>query len=70
MILIGVRLSPLGFAVTTALFYELQMIDDGDCGAIGERRLAWDTEVLGGNLPQRHFVHHKSHMTRIGLEPW
>jgi hypothetical protein len=24
-----------------------------------EWRLAWETEVLGGNLPQRHFVHHK-----------
>jgi hypothetical protein len=21
------------------------------------------------NLPQRHFVHHKSHMTRPGREP-
>jgi hypothetical protein len=21
------------------------------------------------NLPQRHFVHHKSHMTRPGFEP-
>jgi hypothetical protein len=34
-----------------------------------ERRLAEETEVLGEHLPQRHLVHHKSHMTRPGLDP-
>jgi hypothetical protein len=34
-----------------------------------ECELTGETEVLGEDLPQRHFVHHKSHMTRPGLEP-
>jgi hypothetical protein len=34
-----------------------------------EWSLAGETEVPRGNLPQRHFVHHKSNLTRPGLEP-
>jgi hypothetical protein len=35
------------------------MIDDDECG----------TEVHRKNLLQFNFIHHKSHMTRPGLEP-
>jgi hypothetical protein len=34
-----------------------------------ESRSTGETEVLGEILPQRHFVHHKCHMTRLGLNP-
>jgi hypothetical protein len=37
--------------------YQPQMIYDDDCGY-----LAGETELLGENLPQHHFVHQKSHM--------
>jgi hypothetical protein len=40
--------------------------DDGEFGGMKTRR---GTEILGENLPQLHFVHHKSHLTRHGLEP-
>jgi hypothetical protein len=31
-------------------------------------KIGRETEALGENLPQRYFVHHKSHLTRPGLE--
>jgi hypothetical protein len=45
------------------------MKSEGDCGEIGGMKIGRGTEVLGENLPQRQFVHHKSHMTRSGIEP-
>jgi hypothetical protein len=35
----GMGLSPLGTAATPGLLYQPQMIDDGDCGAIGEIKI-------------------------------
>jgi hypothetical protein len=59
------RRGTLGTAATTGLVYQPRMIGEGDCGEIGGMKIGRGNR----NLPQRHFVHHKSHMTRPGFEP-
>jgi hypothetical protein len=39
IVLSGVRLSPLGTAATIGLLYQPQMIDDGECEAIGGMKI-------------------------------
>jgi hypothetical protein len=61
----GVRLSPLG---TSATDWSIVPASD-DNGRLVEWKLGEETEILGGYLPQCHFIRHKSHMIWIGIEP-
>jgi hypothetical protein len=60
----------LDTAATSGLWYELQMIDEDDCGAIGGMKIGRGNRSTRRKPAQRHFVHHKSHITRPGLERW
>jgi hypothetical protein len=61
----GVQWSPLGTVATNRSIEPAP----GNCdGEIGGMMIGRGTEVLGENLPQRRFVHHKPHMLP-GREP-
>jgi hypothetical protein len=55
---------PLGTSAICGLLYLARMIVRME--NLAEWRLAGETEVLGENLSQRHFVYHKSHLTKPG----
>jgi hypothetical protein len=61
----------IGTAATPGLLRQPRVIVNMIVEKQMECRLAaGETEVLGGNLPQRHFCpSQKSHMTRRGFEP-
>jgi hypothetical protein len=63
----GVQLGPLGTAPTNRP--TVPTLADYDDGEFCWITIDKETEVLGENLPQCHFVHHKSHMFCQGANP-
>jgi hypothetical protein len=58
----------IGTAATPDLLWQPRVIAKMIVEKLMECRLEGETEVLGENLPQRHFIHHKSHLTRPAFE--
>jgi hypothetical protein len=51
------------------LLYQPRMIDNDESVAVGEWELAGETEVLGENMSQYHFVHTNPTWPGLGLNP-
>jgi hypothetical protein len=58
------RLGPLGTSVTSGLLYMSRVAVRME--NLVDWRLSEETEALGENLPQLHFIHHESHLTEPG----
>jgi hypothetical protein len=63
----GVQLGPLGTAATD--WPIVPAPGDYDDGEFRGMKIDRGNRSTRRNLPQRHFVHHKSHLTRPGIEP-
>jgi hypothetical protein len=63
IILTGVRLSPLGTAATIGVLYQLQMIDDGDCGAVGGMKIGRGNRSIQRKPAPMPLHPPQSHMT-------
>jgi hypothetical protein len=61
----GVEPSPLLLRPFIRLLYQSYMIDGDYCRQL----LAEETGVLGGNVSQWRYRHHRYHVTWPGLEP-
>jgi hypothetical protein len=59
----GVRLSLLGTAAAIGLSYQSQIIDDGDCGAIGGMKIGSENRSTRRKAAPVPLCSPKSHMT-------
>jgi hypothetical protein len=69
IIISGVGLSPLGTAATSSLLYKFQMIDEGDCEAIGGMKIGRGNRSTRRKPAPAPLCPPQSHMTRPGLKP-
>jgi hypothetical protein len=63
----GVQMRPLGTSATE--WSIVPAPGDSDDGEFGGMKIGRENRSNRRKLPQRHFVHHKFHLTRPGLEP-